>query len=191
MSNTAEFQSVDQANQINPIELTAEIICAFVSNNPVPANGLADLLQSVHLAVLGLGQPTAAVQGAVTKATPAQIKKSITDEGLISFEDGKAYKTLKRHLTIRGLTPETYRAKHGLPADYPMTSAAYSAQRSALARTLGLGQQRRNAQPKAAEIAETVEEAPKARRGRSSSASTSKSALKGRGKKSEVNVADK
>ncbi|GJD94768.1 MucR family transcriptional regulator [Methylobacterium iners] len=186
MSDNVEAQSIDQAGQTNPVELTAEIVCAFVSNNSVPASGLADLLQSVHQAVVGLGQPSATAQNEVAKATPAQIKKSITDEGLISFEDGKAYKTLKRHLTIRGLTPETYRAKYGLPADYPMTSAAYSAQRSALARTLGLGQQRRNAQPKAAEVAETIEGAPKARRGRPASASTSKA--RG-GKKAEVAVA--
>ncbi|GJD93989.1 MucR family transcriptional regulator [Methylobacterium iners] len=189
MSDTAQAQPLDQAKQTNSIELTAEIVCAFVANNPVPAAGLADLLQSVHQALLGLGQPSAAVQDAATKATPAQVKKSITDEGLISFEDGRAYKTLKRHLSGRGLTPESYRAKYGLPADYPMTAAAYSAQRSALARDLGLGQQRRKTQPKAAEVTETLAEAPKARRGRPASSSTAKTPGKGRGKKIEAAVA--
>ena len=101
------------------------------------------------------------------KPTAAQIKKSVTHDGIISFEDGKTYKTMRRHLTLRGLTPEAYRAKYGLPADYPMTSAAYSAQRSELARSLGLGNMRRKAAPKAAEGAETVSEPPKTR-GRSS-----------------------
>ena len=97
------------------------------------------------------------------KPTAAQIKKSVTHDGIISFEDGKTYKTMRRHLTLRGLTPEAYRAKYGLPTDYPMTSAAYSAQRSELARSLGLGNQRRKAAPKAAEAPETVSKAPKAR----------------------------
>ncbi|GJD97093.1 MucR family transcriptional regulator [Methylobacterium iners] len=187
MSDDVAAQFVDQTNQINPVvELTAEIVCAFVANNSVPTAGLADLLQSVHQALLGLGQSTAAVQEEVTKATPAQIRKSVTDEGLISFEDSKTYKTLKRHLAGRGLTPESYRAKHGLPADYPMTSAAYSAQRSALAHSLGLGQQRRRMEPKTVEVAETVEEAPRSPRGRATSASPSKAAVKGRGKKAEA-----
>ena len=68
------------------------------------------------------------------KADAAEIKKSVKHDGIVSFEDGKTYKTMRRHLTMRGLTPEAYRAKYGLPADYPMTSAAYSAQRSELAR---------------------------------------------------------
>ena len=70
---------------------------------------------------------------------------------------------MRRHLTLRGMTPEAYREKYGLPADYPMTAAAYSAQRSELARSLGLGNQRKKAAPKAAEASETVSEAPKAR----------------------------
>ncbi|MCJ2040906.1 MucR family transcriptional regulator, partial [Methylobacterium sp. J-059] len=64
------------------------------------------------------------------KPTPAQIRKSVTPDGMVSFEDGKTYKTMKRHLTLRGLTPESYRAKYGLPSDYPIVSAAYSAKRS-------------------------------------------------------------
>ncbi|WP_197430720.1 MucR family transcriptional regulator, partial [Methylobacterium sp. CCH5-D2] len=86
-----------------------------------------------------------------------------------SFEDGKPYKTLRRHLTLRGLTPEAYREKWGLPRDYPMTSASYSEQRSELARALGLGQQRRRApEPEASSpsVSEPapVAEAPKRRR---------------------------
>ncbi|KQO53585.1 MULTISPECIES: MucR family transcriptional regulator [unclassified Methylobacterium] len=133
--------------QANYIELAADIVAAYVSNNSVPVGSLADLLSSVHAAISGLssGGSSALEADKIQKATPAQIKKSITPDHLISFEDGKPYRTMKRHLTLRGLTPETYRAKHGLPADYPMTSAGYSAARSALAKQLGLGQQRNGA----------------------------------------------
>ncbi|CAA2145636.1 MucR family transcriptional regulator [Methylobacterium bullatum] len=131
--------------QADYIELTADIVAAYVSNNSVPVTALAELLSNVHAAISGLkaGGGSGSAPDKVEKLTPAQIKKSITADALISFEDGKPYKTLRRHLTLRGLSPEAYRAKHGLPADYPMTSAAYSAQRSELARALGLGQQRR------------------------------------------------
>ena len=69
----------------------------------------------------------------------AQIRKSINPDGIVSFIDGKTYKTLKRHLTSRGLDPKSYRARYGLPADYPMVAPSYAAQRSALAKTIGLG----------------------------------------------------
>ncbi|WP_264051624.1 MucR family transcriptional regulator [Methylobacterium flocculans] len=141
------------------IELTADIVSAYVSNNSIPTSELANLLASVHAAISGLvAGGSSTPKDGVEKATPAQIKKSITPEALISFEDGKPYKTLRRHLTLRGLSPEAYRAKHGLPVDYPMTSASYSAQRSELARALGLGQQRR-AQSEAAAPDEVVSEA--------------------------------
>jgi predicted transcriptional regulator len=148
------------------IELTADIVSAYVSKNSVPVTELASLLASVHAALTGLatGGSDAPAKDAVEKPTATQIKKSITPDHLISFEDGKPYKTLRRHLTMRGLTPETYRAKYGLPVDYPMTSPAYSAARSKLALALGLGNNRRAA-AKAAEPNEAVSEAPK-RRGR-------------------------
>ncbi|MCJ2131261.1 MucR family transcriptional regulator [Methylobacterium sp. E-045] len=136
----------DQTPDLQPnyVELTADLVAAYVSNNSVPVSALPELLSNVHAAVSGLatGGTTAAAKDKVEKATPAEIKKSITPDHLISFEDGKPYKTLRRHLTLRGLSPETYRAKYGLSPDYPMTSASYSAQRSELARSLGLGQQR-------------------------------------------------
>ncbi|TXN29121.1 MucR family transcriptional regulator [Methylobacterium sp. WL19] len=135
----------------NYIELAADIVAAYVSNNSVPVTALADLLSNVHAAISGLtaGGESASAPGKIEKLTPAQIRKSITPDALISFEDGKSYKTLKRHLTLRGLSPETYRAKYGLPADYPMTAPSYSAQRSALARSLGLGQIRQMTAPEA------------------------------------------
>ena len=104
----------------------------------------------------------------VEKLSAAEVRKSIKPDGLVSFIDGKSYKTLKRHVTGHGLTSADYRAKFGLPHDYPMVAASYAAQRSELARKLGLGQARRNkAEAKVADVAETVSEpAPAKKRGR-------------------------
>ena len=125
----------------SPIDLTAQIVCAYVGNNSVPRTDLPALIADVHAALIGLGDPAAAQTGDdVAKPTPAEIRKSIRPDGLISFIDGKSYKTLKRHLTKHGLDPHSYRDRYGLPADYPTTSANYSAQRSELAKSLGLGQ---------------------------------------------------
>ncbi|MCJ2032639.1 MucR family transcriptional regulator [Methylobacterium sp. J-068] len=148
------------------VTLTADVVSAYVSNNSIPINDLGNLLNSVHAALSGLAASGSAApaKDEVEKATPAQIKKSITPDALISFEDGKSYKTLKRHLTLRGLSPAAYRTKHGLPSDYPMTCANYSAQRSELARTLGLGNNRRGA-VKAGTPDDVVDGPPK-RRGR-------------------------
>jgi len=145
------------------IELTSDIVAAYVANNSVPVAELPALLSSVHAAVSGLSGASASPEPTVEKLTPAQIRKSITPDGLISFIDGKSYKTLKRHLSGNGLTVEEYRQRYGLPRDYPATAANYSAQRSALAKSLGLGNQRRNAAAKAAAVDETIAEAPKSR----------------------------
>ena len=170
MSDTAATQQSDH------IGLTVDIVAAYLANNHVQLSDLPGLIASTHATLAGLAVGAGTAEDGVAKATPAAIKKSITHDTLISFEDGKAYKTLRRHLTLRGLTPETYRARHGLPADYPMTSAAYSAHRSELAKSLGLGQQRRKSYVKAAEPAETVAEASgeAAKAARTSKASESK-----------------
>jgi predicted transcriptional regulator len=139
--------------------MTADIVSAYVSKNSVRPADLGELITSVHQTLKGLSGPATPAADQIEKPTPAQIKKSITPDALISFEDGKPYKTLRRHLTLRGLSPEAYRAKHGLPADYPMTAASYSAQRSELARSLGLGSYRKG-QTKAAEPEEAASEAP-------------------------------
>ncbi|GJD97847.1 MucR family transcriptional regulator [Methylobacterium iners] len=162
MTDDTVAGAIQKIDQFEAVEFTAGIVAAFVSNNSVPASGLAELILSVHAGLLGLGKAPAAAESPVTKATPAQIKKSITPEGLVSFEDGRAYKTLKRHLTGRGLTPEGYRAKYGLPADYPMVSSDYSAHRSALAQSLGLGRKGGRQAPAAAEPVQSVLEAPAA-----------------------------
>ena len=124
-------------------ELTGEIVAAYVSNNPVPSSELPNLIQSVHSAVTALASgavsSAAARANEAEKPSAAQIRKSVRDDGIVSFIDGKAYKTLKRHLTSHGLDPRSYRERFGLPADYPMTAPSYAAQRSALAKQIGLG----------------------------------------------------
>ncbi|MBA8909861.1 MULTISPECIES: MucR family transcriptional regulator [Aminobacter] len=119
------------------IELTADIVAAYVSNNPVPAGELPGLIAQIHSSISNLGGPAAPVEEALKPRMP--IKKTITPEYLISLEDGKHYRTLRRHLSIRGLTPDEYRAKWGLPSDYPMVAPSYSAHRSQMAKSLGLG----------------------------------------------------
>ena len=139
------------------IEQASDIVSAYVSNNSVPISELPGLLAGVHAALAKLSAPAATVTEAADKPTPAQIRKSVTPDSLVSFIDGKPYKTLKRHLSRNGLTIEQYRERFGLPRDYPSTAASYSAQRSELARSLGLGQQRRksaSAPPPAPEPAE-------------------------------------
>jgi predicted transcriptional regulator len=131
---------------LNPdmLAMVSELVAAYVSNNRVPASELPGLIGTVHAALNGIASGNAASDATasdekVEKPTAAQIRKSIRPDGLISFEDGKAYKTLKRHLTKHGLTPHSYRAKYGLQADYPMVCPSYSEARSALAKNIGLG----------------------------------------------------
>ena len=149
------------AATVDFMSLTAEIISAYVSKNSVRPGDLPDLLASVHAALAGLSSPAAPAAPTVDKPTPSQIRKSVTPDALISFIDGKSYKTLKRHLTGNGLTIEQYRERFGLPRDYPSTAASYSAMRAEFARSNGLGQQRRKATAKAAEPAEAVSKQPK------------------------------
>ena len=124
----------------NLVDLTADIVSAYVSRNPVPPSELPHLLFSVHSAIAGLGAPSASAEPVQDKPTAAQIRKSIRPDSLVSFIDGKSYKTLKRHLTSHGLDAKAYRERFGLPSDYPMTAASYSEQRSTLAKAIGLGQ---------------------------------------------------
>ena len=129
----------------NPLELCVEIVSSFVSANKVDAAELPALVRSVHQTLSTLGQPPVAVAETPEKLTPAQIRKSITPDALISFVDGKPYKALKRHLGTHGLTLESYRAKYGLPVDYPSVAPNYSLARSAMAKSLGLGRGVRSA----------------------------------------------
>ncbi|TGE01712.1 MucR family transcriptional regulator [Methylobacterium nonmethylotrophicum] len=128
------------------IGLAADIVAAFVSNNSVPVTELPGLIASVHSALGGLGNGAAAEPAEpLTPAVP--IKKSIMPDYLVCLEDGKKFKSLKRHLRTRyGLSPEEYRARWNLSPDYPMVAPNYAAARSELAKTMGLGQQRRKSQ---------------------------------------------
>src|SRR5262249_50753338 len=127
----------------NFIELTAEIVSAYVSNNTVPAAEIPGLINQVHAALSRVsGKST---EGPAEPLKPAiSVKKSITPEHIVCLEDGKKFKSLKRHLrTQYNMTPEQYREKWGLSADYPMVAPNYAAARSQLAKQMGLGQQRR------------------------------------------------
>lgn len=132
------------------IELTADVVSAYVSNNPVPVAELPSLIAKVHSALQT--QTAAPAEQAVEPQNPAvPIRKSVTADFIICLEDGKQFKSLKRHLTTHyGLTPDEYRAKWGLPPDYPMVAPNYAASRSALAKSMGLG---RKAKPVEAELA--------------------------------------
>ncbi|GEP06839.1 MucR family transcriptional regulator [Methylobacterium oxalidis] len=122
------------------VDLTVGIVSAFVANNPVPVADLPKVIEAVHTSLSRLGAPQAAETAPeVAKPTPAEIKRSVKPDTLISFIDGKPYKLLKRHLKKNGLDPASYRARYGLPADYPMVAPSYAAQRSELAKASGLG----------------------------------------------------
>ena len=127
----------------NHVELAAEIVSAYVSNNSVPSSELPALLSDVHAAIVRVA--SGAQQVVVEAAKPAvPPKKSITSDYIVCLEDGRKFKSLKRHLrTQYNLSPEEYREKWGLPSDYPMVAPAYAKARSALAKQMGLGQQRR------------------------------------------------
>lgn len=135
----------EAANQ-DLLGLTAEIVSAHVSNNPVSISDLPALIQEVYRTLSGVGQPVAAP---VEKPQPAvPIKKSITPEYLICLEDGRKLKMLKRHLkTAFNLTPDQYREKWGLGADYPMVAPNYTKHRSSLAKRIGLGTKPRGRPP--------------------------------------------
>src|SRR6516164_2804421 len=125
------------------IELTADIVSAYVSNNTVPAGDISALISQVHSALLRVSNGQGEAVSETVKPAVA-VKKSITPEYLICLEDGKKFKSLKRHLkTHYDLSPEDYREKWGLPRDYPMVAPNYAAARSQLAKQMGLGQQRR------------------------------------------------
>ena len=127
---------------IEIVTYASDIVSAYVSNNSLPANELPALIGGIYAALTSLARPDGAVAEAaepVEMPSSAQIRRSVTPSGLVSFVDGKTYKTLKRHLTKHGFDPQSYRQRFGLPADYPMTSPSYSAQRSALAKEIGLG----------------------------------------------------
>ena len=120
--------------------LTSDIVSAYVSHNSVPRADLTALIASVHAALTGVSESSRPEE---PLTPPVPINKTIRPDYIVSLEDGRQYRSMKRHLTARGLTPEQYRAKWGLRPDYPMVAPSYSKARSELAKTLGLGQSRK------------------------------------------------
>jgi len=146
-------------NRSELLTLTAEIVAAHIGNNAIENSDVAPLIQSVFDTLCSLGTEDAAP----VELTPAvPIKRSVTDDYIICLEDGKKLKMLKRHLmTAYGMTPQAYRAKWGLKADYPMVASNYARMRQELAKKIGLGRKPRVVAP---------EPAPKAKRTRTKAA---------------------
>lgn len=125
------------------VELAADIVSAYVSNNSVPASDLPTLINDVHSALMRVTSGSSN-QGAESLRPAVPTKKSVTSEYIVCLEDGRKFKSLKRHLrTQYNMSPEEYREKWGLSADYPMVAPNYAKARSSLAKQMGLGQQRR------------------------------------------------
>jgi predicted transcriptional regulator len=119
--------------------LTSEILCAYLSRNAVPVGDLPALMTDAYAVLETVLARAPSGDPRVSKPTPEQIRASVTDDAITSFEDGKRYRTLKRHLTRHGLTVAEYKAKWGLPDDYPVCAKSFSDLRSAKARSSGLG----------------------------------------------------
>ncbi|WP_337917843.1 MucR family transcriptional regulator [Pseudaminobacter soli (ex Zhang et al. 2022)] len=124
--------------QSSRLELIASIVSAYVSNNSVPMAHIGELVQTIHETLLRLESDTSSESQPLVPAVP--IKKSVTSDYIISLEDGRRFRSLKRHLSAQyGMSPEQYRAKWNLPPDYPMVAPSYASARSALAKSIGLG----------------------------------------------------
>lgn len=122
-------------------ELVAGVAAAYFTYTRVNASEIPDVVQQIATSLTGAGVQAepAALEMSQERAKPGQIRKSVTPDAIVSFEDGRAYKSLKRHLSVRGLTPRDYRQKWGLPSDYPMVAPSYSATRSSMAKARGFG----------------------------------------------------
>ncbi|WP_258052468.1 MucR family transcriptional regulator [Mesorhizobium sp. INR15] len=133
-------------NETDLLEITADIVSAYVSNNPLPVGELPNLIASVNAALHGVGQP--AIEPGAELVPAVNPKRSVFPDYIVCLDDGKKFKSLKRHIrTDFGLTPDAYRAKWGLPHDYPMVAQNYAAARSALAKASGLGRKPAPAAP--------------------------------------------
>jgi MucR family transcriptional regulator, transcriptional regulator of exopolysaccharide biosynthesis len=135
----------ENSDQGGYIQLTANIVSAYVSNNTVPSAEIPALISQVYSALMRVSNGGGHVAAPAEPLKPAvPVKRSVTAEYIVCLEDGKKFKSLKRHLrTQYGMTPDQYRAKWSLPPDYPMVAPNYAAARSQLAKQMGLGQQRR------------------------------------------------
>jgi len=143
--NSREIRSnmAENSGESGYIQLTANIVSAYVSNNTVASAEIPNLIAQVYSALMRISSGQTAPPAEPLKPAVA-VKRSVTPEYIVCLEDGKKFKSLKRHLrTQYGITPEQYREKWGLPPDYPMVAPNYAAARSQLAKQMGLGQQRR------------------------------------------------
>ncbi|MBA1139957.1 MucR family transcriptional regulator [Mesorhizobium neociceri] len=133
-----------QKNDLDPIvSVTAGVVSAYISNNSLPAADLPGFIGQVYSSLKHLADGSPAARANELKAA-VPVKKSITPDFIFCLEDGKPFKSLKRHLSVHyGLTPDQYRMKWSLPPDYPMTAPNYSTRRSTLAKSMGLGQKPR------------------------------------------------
>ena len=130
------------------LNLTADVVAAYVSNNSLSTSDLPRLIDDTYLALKGLAQGTS--EEPTPDLIPAtSIRKSVTPDYIVCLDDGKKFKSLKRHIVGLGMTPDEYRSKWNLPRDYPMVAPNYSATRSALAKKIGLGRKPEEAKPKA------------------------------------------
>jgi predicted transcriptional regulator len=131
---------MDDVKGARLLELATDIVSAYVAHNAVPASELPTLIRTIHTALDGVEAGPVIEPVAEPQAPAVPIRKSITDDYIVCLEDGRKFKSLKRHLqSAYGLSPEQYRAKWGLPRDYPMVAPAYATKRSELARKIGLG----------------------------------------------------
>ncbi len=135
-------QTIEKAPENELLRLTAQMVSAYVGNNMIPAAQIPDVIRSIFGTLTGI-ETGAAERKAAPQKPAVSIKKSVTPDYITCLEDGKKLKMLKRHLrTTYKLTPDEYRAKWGLPADYPMVAPTYAKQRSAFAKKIGLGRSR-------------------------------------------------
>ncbi|RWH81291.1 MAG: MucR family transcriptional regulator [Mesorhizobium sp.] len=163
------FNSPERDGQTDIVSIAADIVAAYVSNNPLPVAELPKLIGDIHAALHGIGTP--ATEPVVKQQPAVSIRKSVTADYIICLEDGKKFKSLKRHIGVHyNLSPDEYRQKWNLPADYPMVAPNYAATRSAMAKSIGLG--RKAAVPAPAPAAK-----PK-RAARAAAAATTPAAIK-------------
>jgi len=167
LAGQGERRILKMSEDIDLRKLVADVAAAYFSNSHVTPTEIPAVINHIASSLSGVGAPSVEEtpeEPAPAKLTPAQVRRSITRDAIISFEDNKPYKTLRRHLAVRGLTPEQYREKWGLPKDYPMVAPSYSEARSSMAKALGLGARGAQARSAAAAAAPApTKRAPKER----------------------------
>jgi len=160
------------------VDMTTDIVSAYVGANAIAPADLPGFIRQVHGALAGIARGETAAPPAEPLKPAISIRRSITPDHLISLEDGRAYKLLKRHLAKLGLTPQTYREKWGLRKDYPMVAPAYAAARSAQAKRLGLGRRAATAAPTKKTVAKAAAAKTTTARANPTTASAAKAGAK-------------